>query len=148
MVANLTQTLSLLITANHILDYDSVVTGYGHISVRNPLNNSTFFMTGNGVPPALVRSPADIDEFNLQDASPTSDSTSQRNEDMGPSSTSERFIHQGLLKRFPSVQSVVHSHSRAVIPFGIGGVPFQPTYHLAGGFIGQSAPPFPSCGQE
>ena len=61
---------------------------------------------------------------------------------MGPSSTSERFIHQGLLKRFPSVQSVVHSHSRAVIPFGIGGVPFQPTYHLAGGFIGQSAPLF------
>lgn len=64
------QTLSLLITANHILDYYSVVTGYGHISVRNPLNNSTFFMTGNGVPPALVRSPADIDEFNLQDAPP------------------------------------------------------------------------------
>lgn len=42
MVANLTQTLSLLITANHILDYYSVFTGYGHITVRNPLNNATF----------------------------------------------------------------------------------------------------------
>ncbi|KAI4226831.1 MAG: hypothetical protein L6R36_002876 [Xanthoria steineri] len=136
MVANLTQTLSLLITANHILDYYSVVTGYGHISVRNPLNNSTFFMTGNGVPPALVRSPEDLDEFYLEDASPATERS------LNPMSTSERFIHQALLKRFPSVQSVVHSHSRAVVPFGIGGVPFQPTYHLAGGFIGAEAPVF------
>ncbi|KAI4253645.1 MAG: hypothetical protein L6R42_007507 [Xanthoria sp. 1 TBL-2021] len=136
MVANLTQTLSLLITANHILDYYSVFTGYGHISVRNPLNNATFLMTGNGQPPALVRSPQDIDEFYLEDASPANEGS------QNPMNTSERFIHQGLLKRFPSLQSVVHSHSRSVIPFGIGGVPFQPTYHLAGGFIGEEAPVF------
>ncbi|KAL8695634.1 MAG: hypothetical protein Q9224_003278 [Gallowayella concinna] len=136
MVANLTQTLSLLITANHILDYYSVFTGYGQISVRNPTNNATFFMTGNGQPPALVRSPEDIDEFNLEDASPATERTSQ------PGSTSERFIHQALLKRFPNIQSVVHSHASSVIPFGIAGVPFQPTYLLAGGFIGEEAPVF------
>ncbi|KAL8680978.1 MAG: hypothetical protein Q9186_002878 [Xanthomendoza sp. 1 TL-2023] len=98
MVANLTQTLSLLITANHILDYYSVVTGYGHVSVRNPTNNATFFMTGNGQPPALVRSPEDLDEFYLEDASPATERSSQ------PMDTSERFIHQGLLKRFPNIQ--------------------------------------------
>ncbi|KAL8672997.1 MAG: hypothetical protein Q9168_002558 [Polycauliona sp. 1 TL-2023] len=135
MLANLTQTLSLLITANHILDYYSVVDGYGHISVRNPLNNATFYMTGNGVPPALVRSPDDIDEFYIKDASPADNGTAP------PMATSERFIHQALLKRFPNLQSVIHSHSRAVIPFGIGGVPFQATYHL-GGFIGEQAPVF------
>ena len=132
MLANLTQTLSLLITANHILDYYSIVTGYGHISVRHPLNNATFLMTGNGKPPALVRSPEDFDEFYLEDASPANERSSQ------PEDTSERYIHQGLLKRFPSLQCVVHSHSRSVITFGISGAPFQPTYHLAGGFIGQS----------
>ncbi|KAL8851430.1 MAG: hypothetical protein Q9221_003701 [Calogaya cf. arnoldii] len=136
MVANLTQTLSLLITANHILDYYSVVTGYGHISVRHPLNNATFFMTGNGQPPALVRSPEDLDEFYLEDASPANERTFQ------PEGTSERYIHQSLLKRFPSLQCVIHSHSRSVIPFTIGGVPFQPTYHLAGGFIGEETPVF------
>ena len=130
MLANLTQTLSLLITANHILDYYAIVTGYGHISVRHPTNNATFFMTGNGKPPALVRSAEDLDEFYLEDASPANERSSQTED------TSERYIHQGLLKRFPNLQSVVHSHSRSVIPFGIGGVPLQPTYHLAGGFIG------------
>ncbi|CAO1606290.1 hypothetical protein XANCAGTX0491_009789 [Xanthoria calcicola] len=93
-------------------------------------------MTGNGVPPALVRSPEDLDEFYLEDASPATERS------LNPMSTSERFIHQALLKRFPSVKSVVHSHSRAVIPFGIGAVPFQPTNHLAGGFIGEEAPVF------
>ncbi|KAL8993141.1 MAG: hypothetical protein Q9169_006573 [Polycauliona sp. 2 TL-2023] len=129
------KTLSLLITANHILDYYNVVTGYGHISARNPLNNATFFMTGNGVPPALIRSPEDIDEFYIADASPAGNGTAP------PMATSERFIHQALLKRFPSLNSVIHSHSRSVIPFGIGGVPFQATYHT-GGFIGEQAPVF------
>ena len=94
MVANLTQTLSLLITANHILDYYSVVTGYGHVSVRNPLNNATFFMTGNQ-PPALISSPENLREFYVEDATPVSANS-------GNQFPIERFIHQGILKRFPS----------------------------------------------
>ena len=70
MVANLTQVLSLLITANHIADYYEIVTAYGHVSVRNPLNSSTFFMTGWKTPPALVTSRADLDEFLVEDGSP------------------------------------------------------------------------------
>lgn len=135
MLANLTQTLSLLITANHILDYYQILTGFGHVSVRNPLNNATFFMTGSP-PPALIRSPDDLSEYYIEDGSPVSSSS-------GPQSPySERFIHQGILKRFPSQNSVVHSHSRSVIPFGIAGVPFKPTYHMAGGFIGEEVPVF------
>ena len=130
MVANLTQPLSLLITANHILDYYSVLTGFGHVSVRNPLNNATFFMTGSP-PPALISSPNDLNEFYVENASSVDPA------DRTQSPYSERFIHQGILKRFPSQQSVVHSHSRSVIPFAIAGVPFRPTYHMAGGFIGK-----------
>lgn len=132
MVANLTQTLSLLITANHILDYYSIVTGFGHVSVRNPLNNATFFMSGGGTAPALISSPEHLDELYIEDASKVDPSAG--------SPHSESFIHSSILKRFPSVQSVVHSHARAVIPFGIAGVPLRPTYHMAGGFIGQSVP--------
>ncbi|KAL8797000.1 MAG: hypothetical protein Q9195_000771 [Heterodermia aff. obscurata] len=135
MVANLTQTLSLLITANHILDYYQVVTGFGHVSVRNPLNNATFFMTGNP-PPALISSANDLNEYYVEDASPVNPNNSHQ------SQWSERFIHQGILKQFPSQQSVVHSHSRAVVPFAIAGVPFRPTYHMDGGFIGEDVPVF------
>ncbi|KAL8950588.1 MAG: hypothetical protein Q9222_003397 [Ikaeria aurantiellina] len=136
MVANLTATLSLLITANHILDYYSVLTGYGHVSVRNPLNNATFFMTGSPGP-ALVASASDLDEYYIADASPVNASLLQLQ-----SPYSERFIHQGILKRFPSQNSVVHSHARSVIPYGISGVPLQPAYHMAGGIIGQDVPVF------
>lgn len=136
MVANLTQTLSLLITANHILDYYQILTGFGHVSVRNPLNNASFFMTGAGGPPALITSPSDLDEFYIDDASPVNASADHI------SPHSERFIHQGILKRFPSQNSVVHSHARSVIPFGIGGVPLKPTHNTAGGFIGEEVPVF------
>jgi hypothetical protein len=43
MASSLDQLWCTLITGNHILDYFSLVTGYGHMSARNPLTNSTFF---------------------------------------------------------------------------------------------------------
>lgn len=93
MVAvNLTEILSTLITANHILDYNKVVDGLGHISVRNPNNNATFFMTGNP-PPALVRSLSDLNEFYIGDGSAVSPSADRA----AQSPYSERFIHQGIL---------------------------------------------------
>lgn len=137
MVAvNLTQFLSTLVTANHILDCNQVVDGLGHISVRNPNNNATFFMTGSP-PPALVRNLTDLNEYYISDGSavtPSADGAAQ-------SPYSERFIHQGILKRYPSQISVVHSHNLDVIPFGISEVPFQPTYHMAG-FVGEEVPVF------
>ena len=137
MVAvNLTAVLSTLITANHILDYTSVLDGLGHISVRNPLNSSTFFMTGKP-PPALVASAQDLSEFYISDASPVSAADQART----LSGFDERFIHQSILKRYPSQNSVVHSHARSVIPFGISDVPFEPTYHTTG-FLGETVPVF------
>ena len=58
-----------LITANHILHHHQIVDAYGHISLRNPDNPHTFFLS-HSVAPALVSSPADIVEYNIEDASP------------------------------------------------------------------------------
>lgn len=137
MVAiNLTATLSTLITANHILDYNSVLDGLGHISVRNPLNASTFFMTGKP-PPALVARASDLSEYNIDDGAPVSAADARTAE----GAFDERFIHQSILKRYPSQNSVVHSHARSVIPFGISDVPFESTYHMTG-FMGETVPVF------
>ena len=136
MVAvNITAVLSTLITANHILDYNSVLDGLGHVSVRNPLNASTFFMTGKP-PPALVTNTQDLAEYYVSDASPVS-----AEKERTLSGFDERFIHQSILKRYPSQNSVVHSHARSVIPFGISGVAFESAYHTAG-FIGDTVPVF------
>lgn len=40
-MVNITDVLSTLITAAHILDYQSVLDAYGHVSVRNPNDDST-----------------------------------------------------------------------------------------------------------
>lgn len=43
-MVNITSLLSTLITANHILSYHNVLDSFGHISVRNPNTNTTFFI--------------------------------------------------------------------------------------------------------
>jgi HCOMODA/2-hydroxy-3-carboxy-muconic semialdehyde decarboxylase len=53
----------------------------------------------------------------------------------------ERFIHSEIYRTRPEVQAIVHSHSPAVIPFGVTGVALRPIYHLSG-FLGGGAPIF------
>ena len=123
-VSNLTSLLSSLITANHILHYNGVLDAYGHISVRNPNNSSTFFLS-RSVAPALVSSPADIVEYRVEDASAVVPNS--------PTGYIERFIHSEVLKRYPTVNSVVHSHAKSVIPFGVTDVPLLPVEQM--GFV-------------
>lgn len=44
IMVNTTTLLSTLITANHILHYHNVLDAMGHVSVRNPNTNTTFFI--------------------------------------------------------------------------------------------------------
>jgi ribulose-5-phosphate 4-epimerase/fuculose-1-phosphate aldolase len=62
----------------------------------------------------------------------------------------ERFIHGGLYEARPDIQSVVHSHSRGVIPFGITQEKLRPVVHSSG-IIGREVPiwdPQPSFGDS
>lgn len=115
-LTNLTALFSTLITANHILSQQGILDAYGHISVRNPNNASTFFLARD-LAPALVSSPADIVEYRTMDAQPVATNA--------PSGYVERYIHSETLKRWPGVNSVIHSHVEDVIPFGVSGVPFK-----------------------
>ncbi|KAK7183138.1 hypothetical protein DPSP01_013696 [Paraphaeosphaeria sporulosa] len=131
-MVNLTATLASLIAANHILDYLDVLDPFGHISVRNPNNNNTFFIAlqmGAGV----VSSLQDIGEYLILDGSGVNGTES---------GYAERYIHSEVLKRYPDVNAVVHSHNEDVLPYTItGSVSLEPTYHMAG-FLGNHVPNF------
>ncbi|KAF7846296.1 hypothetical protein BT93_L4656 [Corymbia citriodora subsp. variegata] len=122
--------LSTLVTANHILHYQSVVDAYGHISVRNPSNPATFFLSGS-LAPALVSSLSDLVEYNVEDASAVREDA--------PRGYAERFIHSEIYKKYKDVNSVIHSHSETVVPYSISSVPLRPVLHM-GGVMGAQVP--------
>lgn len=99
--------------------------GFGHVSVRSARNPNRYFISRSRAP-ALV-SAGDIMEYDLED-NPV--------DARGRSSYLERFIHSEIYKARPDVQAIVHSHSPAVIPFGVIDVPLRPIYHMAGFLVG------------
>jgi len=119
-----------LVVANHILANEGVVDGYGHVSVRNPVDPNRYFLARAGAP-ALVTA-ADITEYDLDSKSVTSASAA---------GYQERFIHGEIYKVRPDVMAVVHCHCLDVIPFAATSVPLRPMYHM-GYFIGEGVPVF------
>jgi ribulose-5-phosphate 4-epimerase/fuculose-1-phosphate aldolase len=78
-----------------------VLDAYGHISVRNPQNPATFFLS-RSLAPALVSSREDIEEYYVEDASPVNRDSAK--------GYAERFIHSELYKAYQDANSVIHSH--------------------------------------
>jgi ribulose-5-phosphate 4-epimerase/fuculose-1-phosphate aldolase len=117
-----------LVTASHILHHHGVFDAYGHISVRSPDNAKTFYMPRN-MPPALVSAPDDIIEY-------TVDSAAEVEKTNVKPGYLERHIHSEIYKKFPHVNSVVHSHAAEVLPYCVSGVPLRNTIHMAG-FLGK-----------
>ncbi|KAK4696938.1 hypothetical protein P7C71_g1043, partial [Lecanoromycetidae sp. Uapishka_2] len=130
MTSNTPSHIRDLITANHILHHHSIVDAYGHISLRNPSNPKTFYLS-HSIAPALVDSRHDLVEYHVEDAMPVKSGVAE--------GYKERFIHSEILKRYPGVNAVVHSHAESVIPYGISGVPMKAVYHM-GGFLGTNTP--------
>lgn len=119
-----------LVAANRILFDQGVVDGFGHVSVRHDKDPNRFLLS-RSMAPGLV-TPADIMEFDL-DSTPI--------DPRGRGVYLERFIHGEIFRRHPGVMSVVHSHSPAVIPFGVSQVALRPLYHMSA-FLGAGAPVF------
>jgi HCOMODA/2-hydroxy-3-carboxy-muconic semialdehyde decarboxylase len=110
-----------LVLANRILYRQGVVDGFGHVSVRHDQSSDHFLLARN-MAPGLVRR-EDIVTFDLDGAA--LDAAGRR-------VYLERFIHAEIYRARPDVQSVVHSHSPNVIPFGVTGTPLQPVFHMSG----------------
>jgi len=119
-----------LVYANRILADQGVVDAFGHVSVRED-KDPTRFLLARSVAPALVTK-ADILEF---------DKNGEAIDARGRAVYLERFIHAAIYRARPDVKAIVHSHSPAVIPFGVTGTKLLPIYHMSA-FLGAGAPIF------
>jgi ribulose-5-phosphate 4-epimerase/fuculose-1-phosphate aldolase len=107
-----------LVAANRALVAEGVLDAYGHVSARHP-DDPDRYLLSRALAPDLVTA-ADIIEYDL-DSNPF--------DAQGRTSVLERFIHGEIYKVRPDINAVIHSHSPAVIPFGITQTPMQPVYH-------------------
>jgi ribulose-5-phosphate 4-epimerase/fuculose-1-phosphate aldolase len=119
-----------LAAASRILAAQGVVDGFGHVSLRHPAAPNRYFMS-RSLAPALV-TPDDLIEYDL-DSQPCNAN--------GRNSFLERFIHGEIYKARPDINSVVHSHSPSVVPFGLVNVKMQAMFHN-GAFIAAGVPVF------
>src|SRR5215470_1097273 len=120
-----------LVTANHILFDQHVVDAFGHVSVRHDRRPDRFVLA-RSMAPALVTA-ADILEFDL-DGNPLAAA--------GRPVYLERFIHGEIYRARPDVVAIVHSHSHAVIPFGVvRSHKLRAIFHMSG-FVGTETPIF------
>ncbi|HVV95244.1 MAG TPA: class II aldolase/adducin family protein [Hyphomicrobiales bacterium] len=116
-----------LVIANRVLALQQVVDAYGHVSIRNPVDPSRFFLS-RSLSPELVELD-DLIEFRL-DGTAIAD---------GRPPYLERFIHGAIYEARPEVNVVIHAHAESTLPFGITGAPLRPVIHSARG-IGAEIP--------
>lgn len=127
-MSNLIDALRDIVVANRILAQEGVVDAFGHVSVRHP-DNSGRYLVARSRSPELVTMD-DIMEFTLEGDIVGDD---------GRKPYAERHIHGGIYERRPDVQSVVHNHAHAIIPFSITKTPLRPVMHVTG-VIGENVP--------
>jgi HCOMODA/2-hydroxy-3-carboxy-muconic semialdehyde decarboxylase len=109
-----------LMSANRILARESVVDGYGHVSMRHPDRPDQFLLSRSRSPELVTVD--DLMTFTL-DGRPVGD-------DPRPAYL-ERFIHGSIYAARPDVNSVVHSHAEDVVPYSLIDVPLEPVWHQA-----------------
>jgi len=119
-----------LAAASRILATHGVVDGFGHVSMRHP-DTADRYLMARSIAPALV-TPDDIIEYDLDSNAVNAG---------GRSSFLERFIHGEIYKARPDVMAVVHSHSPAVIPFGLVKTGMRAMFHSAA-FLAAGVPVF------
>ncbi len=107
-----------LVRANRILAHQGIVDAWGHISLRNPENPKTYFLSRSRSPGLVTMD--DLIEFNLD------------NTPVEPTDTPlyiERPIHGMTFQARPDVQSVIHNHCLEVLPFAVTGTDMRPAIH-------------------
>jgi ribulose-5-phosphate 4-epimerase/fuculose-1-phosphate aldolase len=124
-----TEVMEDLVLGNRILFHQRIVDGLGHISVRHDKEPGRYLMARMCVPGLVTAD--DIITYDL-DSNPLGDSRKSYN---------ERFIHGEIYKARPDVHSIVHCHTKVLLPFSVTKTPMQPIYHMSG-FLGTGVPVF------
>jgi len=119
-----------LVVANRILAQQGILDGYGHVSVRQD-TAAGHYLLSRSLAPALATI-ADIQQYDLD---------SNALDPAARPSFIERFIHGEIYRARPDVRAIVHSHTPALIPFGVTGVALKPMYHMTA-FVGEGVPVF------
>lgn len=119
-----------LVVANHILVNEGILDGFGHISVRHDREPGRFLIA-RSMAPGLVTA----------DDIVSCDFDGEVHDARGRKTYVERFIHSEIYRARPDVMAVIHSHSPAVIPFGVTGARLRPICHMSG-FLGAQTPVF------
>src|SRR5206468_4326034 len=102
------ESLDDLIVATRILINEHIIDGFGHVSVRDPDQSDHYFMTRNN-----------LAETNDEDCFIELDLDSDPHKPKGLKPSLERFIHGEIYRARPDVNAIVHTHSPALIPFGV-----------------------------
>lgn len=118
-----------LVSANHILGREGVLSAYGHVSVRDPDDPGRFHLS-RARAPGLVEQ-GDLLDFDLEGRQSVADP---------PALYIERFIHAAVYEARPDVNAVCHNHAPELLPFSISrSVPLRGVIHSAG-FLGSAVP--------
>ena len=110
----------LLVLANRILSMEGVVDAYGHVSMRNPENPDSFFIS-RAIAPAYVCE-EDIMECATHDGAVFPHC-------IGQQPYGERIIHALVYKNRSDINAVVHAHPVELIPFTACDIPFSIVFH-------------------
>src|SRR3972149_10823666 len=93
-----------VVLANRILSHEGIFDYLGHVSVRNPENPKTFFISRALAPEQVTKN--DILEVDLEGKVLTKTARQPY---------SERIIHGAIYKVRPEVNSVVHAHPMPIV---------------------------------
>ncbi len=107
-----------IVAANRILATENVVDAFGHVSARHP-ENPGHYLISRALPPELITA-EDIMEISLEGKAVGGDTRKPY---------LERYIHGAIYEARPDVKSVIHSHSRSVIPYSVTDEQLRPIMH-------------------
>lgn len=117
------EAVAQLVTANHVLANEGIISGFGHVSVRDPDDDEALYIS-------RARSPAivEADDILRMDF----DGNVLSDDDVRP--YKETVIHRAIYRKRDDVNAVVHHHAPSVMPFTITDVELKPTFHMAAQF--------------
>jgi 3-hydroxy-2-methylpyridine-4,5-dicarboxylate 4-decarboxylase len=117
------EAIEQVVWANRILVSQGIFDYLGHVSVRNPENPKTFFISRGIAPETVTR--RDILEVDLEGKVVTKTSFTPYK---------ERIIHAAIYKARPDVNAVVHAHPIQVVTLSVSEVPLRIVAHPASVF--------------